>query len=244
MSTQSPPPDPTKSLRQQLADLHAWRVVNMRPEDLRINIDQRRELEETADRSRFIKAGDTVPPFRLPEADGGEVALDAVLAEGPAVLVFFRFAGCPACNIALPHYQRRLYPELRRRGATLIAISPQIPERLGEIRQRHGLEFPVVSDVDNRLGRAFGIVFTANAASQAHILAKSPGGLPAVTGTGTWDLPMPTVVVIGQDRVVRFADVAPDWLARTEAEPVLAAVDEVVGGDGINHPGRLGGAAA
>ncbi len=35
---------------------------------------------------------------------------------------------------------------------------------------------------------------------------------------------MPTVVVIGQDRAVRFADVAPDWLARTEAEPVLEAV--------------------
>lgn len=225
MSAQNPPPDPTKSLRQQLADLHAWREVNMRPEDLRINIDQRRELEETADRSRFIKAGDRVAPFALADADGGEVTLDALLADGPLVLVFFRFAGCPACNIALPHYQRRLYPDLRRLGATLVAVSPQRPDRLQEIRRRHGLEFPVLSDPGNQLGRTFGIVFTANAASQTHILAKTPGGLPAITGTGTWDLPMPAVVVIGQDRVVRFADVAPDWLARTEAEPVLAALE-------------------
>ncbi len=35
---------------------------------------------------------------------------------------------------------------------------------------------------------------------------------------------MPTVVVIGQDRVVRFADVAPDWMIRTEAEPQIEAV--------------------
>jgi hypothetical protein len=39
---------------------------------------------------------------------------------------------------------------------------------------------------------------------------------------------MPTVVVVGQDRVVAFADVAPDWLLRTEAEPVLDAVRRLV----------------
>ena len=32
---------------------------------------------------------------------------------------------------------------------------------------------------------------------------------------------MPTIVVVGPDRVVRFADVHPDWLVRTEADAVL-----------------------
>jgi hypothetical protein len=45
-----------------------------------------------------------------------------------------------------------------------------------------------------------------------------------VTGTGTWELPKPTVLVIGTDRVVRFVDVSPDWLVRTEAGPILEAV--------------------
>ena len=35
---------------------------------------------------------------------------------------------------------------------------------------------------------------------------------------------MPSVVVIGQRRVVRFADVSPDWPVRTEAPEILAAV--------------------
>ena len=39
---------------------------------------------------------------------------------------------------------------------------------------------------------------------------------------------MPTIVVIGQDRVVRFADVHPDWLVRTEAEAVIEAVRPLV----------------
>jgi peroxiredoxin len=45
------------------------------------------------------------------------------------------------------------------------------------------------------------------------------------TGTGTWELPMPAVILIGQGGIIRFADVSPDWLQRTEAEEVFAALE-------------------
>ena len=215
--------EPKESVRELLAALHAERVATWPPEQLQINIDQRRELVATADRASFVKAGDVVQPFTLPEGDGDAVALEGLLANGPVVLVFFRFAGCPACNIALPYYQRQLQPGLQALGASLVAISPQVPEKLVEIKRRHGLTFQVASDLDNALGRRFGITFHANAASRLASLAKG-STLGDTTGTGTWELPMPTVIVIGEGRVVRYADVAPDWLARTEAEPVIAAV--------------------
>jgi len=212
-----------ESVRQILGDLHAERLKTMDPAALKINIDQRRTLVETADYDGFIKAGDLVAPFTLPEVDGSEVELTRLLAKGPVVLIFFRFAGCPACNLALPYYQRQLYPALRALGATLVAVSPQVPERLVEIKRRHDLQFLVASDLDNALGREFGILYTFDAASQAAALARG-SSIGEVTGTGTWELPMPTLVVIGQDRRVQFADVAPDWMVRTEAEPVIEAV--------------------
>jgi len=211
-----------ESLTQLLADLHAERVRTWDPAALRINIDQRATLVETADPSAWIKAGDTVEPFVLQDVEGGELTLKSLTAEGPAVLVFFRFAGCPACNIALPYYERALQPGLKALGASLVAVSPQVPERLGEIRARHGLTFKVATDLDNALGRRFGILYTADEASQ--VAQRSKGSfIGETTGTGTWELPQPTVVVIGADRVVKFADVSPDWLVRTEAEPILAA---------------------
>ncbi len=213
----------TDSVNRLLAELHAHRVATYKPEDLAVNVNQRRLLVETADRASFIKVGDIVDSFSLPEVDGGTVEVDGLLATGPAVLVFFRFAGCPACNIALPYYQRQLYPGLAALGASLVAISPQVPERLVEIKERHKLGFFVASDRDNQLGRKFGIVFTADAASQKALTAKG-NDLGQITGTGTWELPMPSVVVIGRDRVVRFAAVSPDWLVRTEAAEILAAV--------------------
>jgi len=39
---------------------------------------------------------------------------------------------------------------------------------------------------------------------------------------------MPAVVVIDANRVVRFADVHPDWLVRTEAGPVIDAVRALI----------------
>jgi peroxiredoxin len=218
---------PAPSVCQLLADLHAYRLRTMAPADLQLNIDQRQLLEDTADRAAFVKAGDAVEPFSLPEVLGGTIELDRLLAAGPVVLLFFRYEGCPACNIALRHYQLELYPALAELGVALVAVSPQVPGRLAAIKNRYGFGFPVVSDTGNGLARRFGITFTSSAASQAHARASGTD-LGEVLGTGQWELPMPTIVVIGQDRVVRFADVHPDWLVRTEAETVLEAVRPLV----------------
>lgn len=212
-----------ESLHQIFRDLHAHRVATMDPAVLKVNIDQRRALVETADRSKWVKPGDKVAPFSLPEVDGGNVELDALLRRGPAVLVFFRFEGCPACNLALPYYHRNLYPRLQELGASLVAVSPQVPEKLVDIKRRHGLPFAVASDIGNALGRAFGILYSFDEASRALSL-KNGRPIGEVTGTGTWELPQPTAVVIDTQRVVRFADVHPDWLLRTEADDIIVAV--------------------
>jgi peroxiredoxin len=216
----------TDSINQLFADLHAHRVATLKPEELAVNINQRKFLVETSDRSKFVKTGDVVDSLTLTEVGGGTLVLDTLLGNGPVVLIFFRFAGCPACNLALPYYQRQLYPALKSLGASLVAISPQIPEKLKEIKERHRLEFSVATDFGNELASKFGIVFTADEASQKLALAKG-NNMGETTGTGTWDLPMPAVIVIDQDHVVRFAEVSPDWLVRTEADPIIEAVREV-----------------
>lgn len=216
----------SESVCALLAGLHAERVRTMAPEALAININQRQHLIDSADRFRFVKQGDRLAPFTLDIAGGGTLELDDVLRDGPAVLLFFRFAGCPACNLALPYYQRNLYPGLRDLGATLIAISPQIHERLIEIRDRHDLSFTVASDRDNALGRKLGIVFESDAPSRQAMIDRGTS-LGDITGTGTWELPMPALIVLAQDRTVRFADISPDWLVRTEAGPVLDAVRDI-----------------
>lgn len=222
----------SESLNHLLAELHAERLRTWAPEALKVNIDQRQRLIDEADPQRFIKAGDIVEPFELLKVEGGTLDLDQLLGNGPAVLVFFRFAGCPACNIALPYYERNLQPALQRRGVPLVAISPQVPERLVEIKDKHRLTLQVASDKDNQLGRRFGVLYSFDDASRQAALAKG-NSIGDITGTGTWELPQPTVVVIGRDRRVQFAQVSPDWLVRSEAQPIIDAVDAALDADSL-----------
>ena len=218
----------SESLNGLLAELHAERVRSWAPDALKVNVDQRQKLVDEAPQRRFVKAGDLVRPFELLKVEGGSLSLEQLVADGPAVLVFFRFAGCPACNIAIPYYERNLQPALHERGVPLVAVSPQVPQRLVEIKTRHGLTLQVASDQDNALAERFGILYQFDEASRQAALAKGPG-IGEVTGTGTWELPQPAVVVIGQDQRVHFAEVSPDWLVRSEAQAIIDAVDAVLG---------------
>jgi peroxiredoxin len=215
------------TLKRLLADLHAERVASWPAEDLQVNVDQRAQLVSELDPEALVQVGDVLDPYALLDVRGGEVSLDALVARGPAVLVFLRFAGCPACNVALPYYRDQLAPGLEEAGARLVAISPQVPERLVEIADRHTLPFTVASDRGNELARRLGISFVGNERSQAYARAKG-ADLPAIIGTGTWELPMASVLVIDERRVVRFVDVTPDWMARTDADPILQAVGELI----------------
>lgn len=215
------------SLNEILAEFQAKRAETMPADRLKINIEQRQLLVETADRSAFVKPGDIVQPFELTEVDAGPLSLAALLKNGPLVLIFFRFAGCPVCNVALPYYNQHLAPELRRLGATLVGVSPQIPEKLRDIKDRNQLNFLIATDPDNSLGRRFGILYSFDEASR-RLSIESGSPIGKVTGTGTWELPMPAAIVVDQTGTVRFADVSPDWLVRTEPADIIAAVKAIM----------------
>jgi len=212
-----------QSLTAQFEALHAERERNWDPERLRRNVDQRRTLVAAFDPSTVVRPGDEVAPFALELSTGGTVTLDALVADGPVVLIFFRFAGCPACNLALPYYDRELRPALAAAGIPVVAISPHLPENgLDEIRARHDLDLLVAADRGNALARRFGLAFEPE--DQPAAAADDRSWIGALTGTGTWELPQPAVIVIDPDRTVRFADISPDWLVRTEAFEVRDAV--------------------
>lgn len=216
---------PQESLSEQFEALHAERVRTWAPAQLARNIAQRQALVAAFDPADIVQVGDRIASFELPASTGGVVRLDDLVRNGPAVLIFFRFAGCPACNLALPYYDRALRPAVEAEGATLVAISPHRAEKgLDEIRARHDLQFAVASDEGNALARRFGISFARGEIPDGQ---PTPGWIGELTGTGTAELPQPTVIIVDSERVVRFVDVSPDWLDRIEAPQVIEALRRI-----------------
>jgi peroxiredoxin len=169
-----------------------------------------------------LRAGDRAPAFRLADARGGEVALDDLLADGPVVLVFYRGAWCPYCNLQLAAFQSAL-ADLRAAGAALVAVSPQTPNQSLIFAEQKALEFPVLSDVGNAVARSYGLVFTQSDAATA--TSRGLGvELADFNGDDSNSLPATSTFVIGEDGVIRFASVSGDYRWRVGPDEVLAAL--------------------
>jgi peroxiredoxin len=214
---------PTASVQENLDALQAERDSGWDTEQLQSHEAFRLSLEAAARSRRMVRVGDVVSPFSLPEVDGGEVVLTELLATGPVVLIFFRFEGCPACNAAWSAYRVSLAPVLQELGIHLVGVSPQAPEKLVAIKRRHDFQFQIASDPDATLIDEFGIGF-APAEEDREEQRAAGKDIGAILGTGSWEFPYPTALVIDQDRVVRFADIHPDWMVRTESDAILEAV--------------------
>jgi hypothetical protein len=90
-------------------------MVHVPPEvgDSRVRADM--ELATYGIAQRALKAGDRAPDSSLPDARGGYVRLNGLLAAGPVVLIFYRGGWRPYCNFELRASQQAL-PEITRLG--------------------------------------------------------------------------------------------------------------------------------
>lgn len=210
------------SLAQLYAELQAERERTWQPEQLERNASQRRALVARFDPSAHPQPGETIAPFTLIDQDGQRLTRDSLLAHGPAVLVFFRFAGCPACNLALPHYNRHLWPVLKAAGIPLVAVSAQNPVDRSII-DRHGLQFPVAADPDYALGRALGITFLPEEQPE---VKPGESWIGSILGTNSYEIAQPAVLILNQDGSLRHLTVSPDWMLRPESEDILALLPE------------------
>jgi peroxiredoxin len=170
--------------------------------------------------------GTLIPDAELLDVHGSPTTLYAVTAGRPAVLVFYRGAWCPYCNIALSAYQQHLLPQLTGRGVGLIAISPQAPDGSLSMQEKNNLSFTVVSDPGNAIAGGLGVLTRPSDEARAAQLQLGLD-LTAVNADGTVALPMPTVAMVDAGHVVQWIDVHPDYSTRTEPAQILAALDQL-----------------
>jgi peroxiredoxin len=177
------------------------------------------ELIASGAADRALKAGDRAPSFALKDPEGNLVQSTALLRRGPLIVSFYRGVWCPYCNMELQALEaaRTQFEEL---GATLVAISPQVPANSRKSVRQNGLSFPILSDTGGEVGAAFGLRF-ALPDYLVEVYKGLRNDLPAFNDDPSWTLPMPARYVIGQDGIILYAEVNPDYTRRPEAEDML-----------------------
>ena len=168
-----------------------------------------------------LTEGDTAPDFTLPNADGTSTTLSTMLAKDPVVLTFYRGEWCPYCNLTLRAYQAAL-PHFTALGATLIAISPQLPDFSQAMSTKADLTFPVLSDVGNKVAHDYRLVYTMSESIRPY-----SADLAKYNGDESWELPLAATFVINRDRVIRLAFVSADHRQRLDPTAIIAALEEL-----------------
>ncbi len=114
--------------------------------------------------------------------------------------------------------------EIERRGAALVAISPELPDGSLSFAETNALGFEVLSDAANGAARAYGLVWTLPPPIVEQF--RSSGiDLEERNGNADWELPIPGTFVIDRGGVVRLASADPDYRNRLEPAALLAALD-------------------
>lgn len=168
---------------------------------------------------RALRRGKRMPDFELPDANGRLVRSADLRANGPLLISFYRGSWCPYCSLELKALQARL-DEITAKGATLVAISPQTPDRSLTTAEKNALRFPVLSDAGNRVARQFGLVFTLDA-SLRPVYQTFGIDLAAHNGDDSLELPVPATYAIARDGTVLDAFVDADYRKRVEPETIL-----------------------
>lgn len=104
----------------------------------------------------MIRAGDKAPDFELPDETGAVRRLGDLLAEGPVVLFFYPAAMTYGCTKESCHF-RDMGAEYQQAGAQRVGISADAVAKQKQFSDKHGFDFPLLSDPDRRVAEAYGV---------------------------------------------------------------------------------------
>ncbi len=210
------------SLTQELNNMREQASKTLPADKWKVMIASTDRLVEDHLSGQALKVGDKMVDFELPNVKNEKVSLAEHLAKGPVVLSFYRGGWCPYCNVELKALQDIL-PQLKDKGATLIAVSPETPDNSLSTSEKNELAFPVLSDIDNVVAKKIGLVFQMP--EELREIYHSFGlDVSKHNGNQEYELPMPATYVIDSEGKITYAFVQEDYTQRADPEEVLKAL--------------------
>lgn len=175
------------------------------------------------DPSKAIQVGDKLPAFKLKDATGKEVDSAELIKNGPILINFYRGNWCPFCNIALKGYQDKL-EEIKAKGATFVAITPELPDESLNTVEKNELKFTVLSDVGNVFAKELGILYEQPEAMKG-VFGAIGVDFKVRNGDDSYVVPVPATILVDTTGTVRNTFIDPNYVHRLEPATAVEWID-------------------
>lgn len=108
----------------------------------------------------MLKEGDKAPEFKL--RTDKEEHFDLADQKGKKVVAYFYpRADTPGCTIEAREFNDA-YKKIADKGAEVVGLSPDTPKALSKFKEKFGLNFPLLSDIDKEVAELYGVVKEKN----------------------------------------------------------------------------------
>ncbi|MGN6573837.1 MAG: peroxiredoxin-like family protein [Pseudolabrys sp.] len=168
------------------------------------------------------RVGEPMPEFALPDENGGIVTLSSLLRSGPAVISINRGHWCPYCRLELRTLAAQ-FGEIRRSGAQLVSIMPDVAEFTRRFRADQNLPFPILSDVDLGYALLLGLVFWVGPVVK-RLYDELGVDLASFQRNDSFFLPVAAKFIVDAKGMIRAREVNVEFRQRMDPAAILAAL--------------------
>ncbi|GAB2520615.1 thioredoxin-dependent thiol peroxidase [Paramicrobacterium agarici] len=146
-----------------------------------------------------LVAGDAAPAFTLSDQNGDSVSLSDFSGER-VIVYFYPAAMTPGCTTQACDFRDNL-ASLQSAGYRVVGVSKDSPEKLAAFAERDALTFPLLSDEDLTVHKAYGAYGEKN--SYGRILTGTLRSTVVVDETGAVQLALYNVKATGHVGMLR-----------------------------------------
>ncbi len=170
-----------------------------------------------------LDVGAKIPDVTARDPEGNPVRLHDLAGRQPLLLVFYRGGWCPYCNFQIRELTQA-YSELARRSVLPVAVSVDAVEQAAATKVSYEIPFPILSDPDLDLHRAFRVVHHASDTEVERLKAFGMD-IERSSGRAHHDFAVPAIFLIDREGTVRWAHVDVDYRVRPSVQQVLVVID-------------------
>lgn len=213
------------SLKETLKTVDQEISAQTEPSHLTIIKQGIQEIQDTGILEHTVQVGEKAPNFYLADSTGHRFDSKLLRADGPLVITFYRGVWCPYCNAELEALQN-VHKQIEAAGAQVVAISPMRARYALQMATNHQLTFPLLCDPGNKTAQLYGLCYQVPSAVR-ELYLQIGIDLEQYNGDATWQLPMPSQIVVDSTGIIRAAEFHPDYTTRTEPEQTVALLKQL-----------------